>query len=308
MGTCLPDVFGPNGYLSTSQNHLDSLFLHTDGECPKVGFGTGDYELGAFRNLRTLSWKGLRIWDRKQDLQAVLDANSDHLENLEIEVADCDKLIEEGGGHWYPNDLDYRDFWDRLHIHDAVPTFFQSLTKLSLSYITFELVDTSLAKSFNVTNLQSLTIRHCRCAPVFLETLTTVEGGLKLRYFELCMDDAPSWEFSERPIQDLLESFGGLQDLYLVVNVGGGFSSYLDAISEHSDSLERLLWHGRHQGQEKTTDLRLFGKLDVGFPIMNAVNAESVDVEVLRLITIPGLRFLGLCIQPKKLVLASQTS
>lgn len=158
-------------------------------------------------------------------------------------MADCDKRIDqEGGVRWDHGDHhDSSDFWEILYLFEYVPTVFLSLIKLLLSYITFEIVSVSLAGPFNVANIWALTIRHWRCASDFLESLTMVEGGLKLRSFELCIDDGPSWDFKERPIQEFLESFGGLQELCLVVNVGGVFSSYLDAISRHSDSLQRLV-------------------------------------------------------------------
>lgn len=234
-----------------------------------------------------------------KDLQTLFESNARALESVELDILDWDSTDLSGAAR-----RSFSNAWTMIRMEEDTPLSFPALTRLSLSNVAFEKISVpKLAMALNAKMLRSLTIRNCRHAAIFLSSLSRMEGGVNLEAFELCMDDTLSLDPAERPIYTFLASFSNLKTLCLLVHISvHDMGSYSRAISNHSNSLERLVWHGRHG--DRNADFRTihncpeFGRSLFGDPAAIARKLGPAST----LLSKSPLEFLGVCIEPIQLV------
>lgn len=207
----------------------------------------------SFRNLKRFSWKGLRSARDLRLLCGILRTNLERLEELCLDFIDENvvrKIWEE------------KARWSVLDVEDQASDFFpghvlpheeagsiqplSSLNSLFLSACRIQGPTELLIPALNIEHLQSLKLHKC---PGILDLFSAVVDSaivLKLKYLEIISYDppAPGDIISlETGLCQFLESFDGLEDMYIMIypqelNIG-----CWEAIAHHKSTLKRLIWH-----------------------------------------------------------------
>ncbi|KAJ4168683.1 hypothetical protein NW754_010606 [Fusarium falciforme] len=231
MGTCVPEeILAEKGILGRMHPTIQSLRLITDPECPRGA--CEPMRLPNFRQLKSLSWKGPNA-AYLLELGRLIIKNSQHLQEVEIDLLDWER-VDSINGYYDDSDSDgwgtdsdeywmdssrngdkkvgfFACIWNR-HMHTTTPRpIFNALTKLSLSHWTS-----------------------------FLEYAPKLNVALKLK--ELEIEDHGDWPNPPRlsTLWGFLDSFSGLQKLYLSFEELIGILPPCGHISRHRDTLQRL--------------------------------------------------------------------
>lgn len=218
--------------------------------------------LGKFEAIRSLSWKGL---GKKDDLDSVRDCITINAQGIEILVLD---LL-----HWGKAKMAYYDSLDRREqgghvLHNIfVGNFFAEnvlgifsgesrvilphLSSLSLSEVSFEAAVEEMQHVLNITQLRSLKLRNCRYSLALLDTIVRGPQTVRLRSFELVIDVEACFFQGVRiqqhdvSISRFLNSFQGLEDLYLRTTYSIDWAFIAQSILNHLSTLNRLITQGR---------------------------------------------------------------
>ncbi|EEU43788.1 uncharacterized protein NECHADRAFT_82939 [Fusarium vanettenii 77-13-4] len=257
MGTCVPEeILAEKGILGRMHPTIQSLRLITDPECPRGA--CEPMRLPNFRQLKRLSWTGPNA-AYLLELGHLIIKNSQHLQEVEIDLLDWDK-VESINGYYDDSDSDgwgtdsddywmdssrngdkkagvFACIWNR-HMHTTTPRpIFNALTKLSLPHVR---VGPGLIGEMNIGLLRSLTLRSCLKWTSFLEYAPKLNVVLKLK--ELEIEDHYDWPDPPRlsTLWGSLDSFLGLEKLYLSFEELVGILPPCGHISRHRDTLRRL--------------------------------------------------------------------
>ena len=279
LGCCVPDqVFGEEGFLNFDQNAIQDLSLITDGTCPSPEWEHLE-GLSDLRHLRRLSWKGLNPNRSQILLRHTLMANCAHLECLELEPIGCGEVyvhVEEIIG-----DTDV--LRDVFH--------FNNLRHLSLTKVALAAPCARMATTFCIEQLQSLKLRDCHQTLEFLEGLTESSHIIKLRSFEVAIDEEAYLQTyyesnKPHPIESFLLSFQGLEELSISIsNTFHPVNPITDPICHHRDTLRRLVYHEEGNEIHRESEGPLAWKLFTN-RIVEGMNLECI----------------GFCLSPSLLV------
>ncbi|KAJ3460287.1 hypothetical protein MRS44_011154 [Fusarium solani] len=257
MGTCVrEEILAEKGILGRMHPTIQSLRLITDPECPRGA--CEPMRLPNFRQLKSLSWKGPNA-AYLLELGHLIIKSSQHLQEVEIDLLDWER-VEEINGYYDDSDSEgwatgSADSWMdssrngdkkagffaciwKWHLRTTTPRpIFNALTKLPLSHVR---VGPGLIDEMNIGLLRSLTLRSCPKWTSFLEYAPKVNVALKLK--ELEIEDHGDWPNPPRlsTLWGFLDSFSGLQKLYLSFEELIGILPPCGHISRHRDTLQRL--------------------------------------------------------------------
>lgn len=258
MGTCVPEeILAERGILGRMHTTIQSLRLVTDPDCPRGA--CEPMRLPNFHQLKSLSWKGPNA-SYLLELGHLIIENSQHLQEVEIDLLDWERV---GAMNGYPISDSDNDGWatdsddDRVessrngdkkagffaciwngHMRTTTPRpIFNALTRLSLSHVR---VGPGLIDEMNIGLLTSLTLRSCPEWTSFLEYAPKLNVALKLK--ELEIEDHDDWPNPPRlsTIWGFLDSFSGLEKLYLSFEELIGILPPCGHITRHRDTLKRL--------------------------------------------------------------------
>ena len=245
-----PHVFGSEGYLTKKQTAIRSLSLITPSS-EMWGQGTEVDEpiiLSVYSKLQTFSWKGLCSRMDMDCLRSLFAANSQTLEDLELDFIDW-AIVSIDADLDEPPTAELQSFDAVLpRRSDGKPLRFKNLKRLALSNFEFEDPTLRISHTFNVKLLQSLNLNSCEGILVFLSTIVSRGVVMTLRSLELVLID----DVSERDgnvqstLISFLKSFQGLEDLYLMLRAGGLEERgrwrlhYWNAINHHSSTLSTM--------------------------------------------------------------------
>lgn len=257
MGTCVrEEILAEKGILGRMHPTIQSLRLITDPECPRGA--CEPMRLPNFRQLKSLSWKGPNA-AYLLELGHLIIKSSQHLQEVEIDLLDWERVEEINGYYddsgsegWATGSADswmdssrngdkkagfFACIWN-WHLRTTTPRpIFNALTKLPLSHVR---VGPGLIDEMNIGLLRSLTLRSCPKWTSFLEYAPKVNVALKLK--ELEIEDHGDWPNPPRlsTLWGFLDSFSGLQKLYLSFEELIGILPPCGHISRHRDTLQRL--------------------------------------------------------------------
>lgn len=236
------------------QNQIRSLTLKTAGMCNMNMEGGAPLHLSNFKNLRSFSWAAPRSAEDFEAIQGVLRANSDHLEELCLDLVDW----IEADDSWFtdravwtgPRSLNFfaQDILELSSRDEEKKVLLPSLRDLTLSAVSFRSVPKKLACAFNFSGLRSLKLRNCPCTRSLLEVLINPNQVIKLTSLELLLGedewDDPHAEMD--PVKPFLESFEGLEELSLLIaDPMGVEDDYWSPIFHHQRTLKKLVYHER---------------------------------------------------------------
>ena len=258
LGMCIPDhILGPEGYLTKKQTTIESLSLITGVVCwssnPRQRqFNPPIITLSGFPMLRRLSWKGLQRIEELESLRAFFQSHYQMVEDLELDfirwqIVQIWRLRPDKN----PRRAQFTDIM-LPHNLDGYIKRFTSLKRLALSGFAFDAHTRSFTHAFNVSNLQSLKLHNCKKILAFLSTIANEGLVLKLKSLELIIEDEPIERdgTSKSPLITLLQSFQGLEHLYLMLPSETARADrrtycYWNAILHHSSTLKSLIYHER---------------------------------------------------------------
>lgn len=241
LGCCIPHQV--LAHLTSKQRRIHTLSLIIDGTCTNQEDYSG---LCKFKKLRSITWKGMRLDENREVIRRFFQVNAQHLEYLDPEPVT-----------FLSN--------DRLPIEtlltdaETATPGFGALRHLCLSRLS---VETLLASTFQMGQLQSLKLRDCFKQLELLERLSRSKRAVNLRSFEIVHTDiVPHYDHTLVPIKHFLNSFTGIEKL--CISLEEWYSTgenFLDSIHHHEKTLKRLMYHMRAKDENRRSR-RLFGAL-----------------------------------------------
>ena len=277
-------------YLNLRQPSLQRLGLITDGSCPFWIDPSSTSHIPSLTSLRSLSWRCIAESSSKEQqmLESLVKRNANHLENLTLQQINTDPD---------PEDPDMIPTWPRdlllellsqkqTHIQqtkdsDPCVPLFPSLQNLSLCMFNFEGKGPEFCNLFDPSLLSNLKLWSCDSGHRILSALATSKQKLGLRHLEYS-GVFPHTDYREHNgMLDLLESFRGLQDLFIHSERYTDWPSMFDAIVQNHSGIERLVAHPDES----------YSNMD-----WQAELSPSDDALTSHPYMLPKLRCLGVCI------------
>jgi hypothetical protein len=274
----VPDsLLGPSGYLTTSQKDIESLRLITDGSClwrQENRLNIGPTLLG-FPNLKRLSWAGLSSYEDFHTLADTLQQISQQLVEFELDL-EYHVYLQSN------TDRDHSLFTSKvLRLQQPATPMFHALRTLSLCSVSFttSLFDETEAtrrilEAFNFSTLRSLKIRSCPGWELVLQNLTGSTPPMALRSFEIQSTISEDGYVGPGVIAPFLESFEGLDELFLSTSSPAPTLDIWHAMGHHIKTLRRFVHHQRDVVLDETSpileeerdlsDLSFFDVSDLG--------------------------------------------
>lgn len=154
MGHCVPvEILGPTGYFARKQDRIESIRLITDPSCEIDIASDFPVDLSAFQNLKSISWKGLRVEQDFASLGKAMQRNRDQLLELELDLFDWYTMAEsleiDEADRYDKDDTGYHNYFLHgvlgLHADDA-KIMFPALQVLSLSAVSLRSAGEELAR------------------------------------------------------------------------------------------------------------------------------------------------------------------
>ncbi|KAF9766324.1 hypothetical protein IL306_001279 [Fusarium sp. DS 682] len=223
----------------------------------RYNFRERKVDLLAFRQLHYLRWRG-PTFDNLKAFAAALKNNKAHLQTLELDIVEWQLMRMTLG---YQND-DQRIHRPRARDCMARGVFgldtrspriaFPNLHTLILSHVP---LTATLAQAVDFETLRSLTIRLCPQWYDFVLEMTSRDIQVKLKKLEIQElwpknDNEDEICDEEDPVEALVNSFGGLEELYLD-QVGDMFSKYTwENVCAHGSTLKRFANHSRFYAED----------------------------------------------------------
>ena len=315
MGVCLPpvpddsfatDILTTDGYITKYQTKLTSLSIIDDAGC------AWSYRLPCldnFTDLRHLSWKGLRLGYKIQDLCHVFRFISHRLEPLELEIyTSCDV----NQANWsYDPETRLRGPTNLMKAMlgcsvKTIPVAYPSLRYLSFSNADLRPSGRSSLDAIDFTLLRSLKIHDCLgVSKLLLQT----PPDLQLDVLHITAGDQHKRRH-HTILADFMSKVRGLKEVCLLIYPGMQSQYYWAALMGHTSTLNRLAYHERGAIPPELTpiihqdfvDLSLFESKE-GYPYFVPTYQIPSSAQIfVRLLDDSPLEFLALCDSPKRMV------
>jgi hypothetical protein len=207
-----------------------------DGERP--------IDLSAFRSLRSISWINLRSAEDFEALGSVLQTNSAHLTELQLDFvywAEAEDSWFVDWGRWSEN------FFARQVLKlsaGEIAVKFPALETLLLSEVSLVSAAPEMFYAFNLSRLRSLTLRNCPGSEDFLRGV--VELGEAIRLVSLEVQAGINHDFDiAGAISTLLGAFEGLENLYVAHTGPTDTIAFWHSMLKHKSTLTRFTFHQR---------------------------------------------------------------
>ena len=214
---------------------------------------SGSPDLSPLKCLRSLSWKSITNASELYALRDSLSLNSEHLSTLELDLVYLSKVIQiwclthgNFSRHYFEKPM---PFWGNIFATTVLrlkpgdsSIVFPFLEALRLSALHFSSAATEMAWALNLTNLRSLKLHNCPDSLELLDRVSKAPQPMRLTSFELVTRENMVDSF---PLSNFLESFTGLEEMYLFMQDLGVQppKDYWSSIRCHKSTLKRLVYH-----------------------------------------------------------------
>lgn len=226
LGSCTPaSLLGDHAYLPLKQSRLKSLSITKNPSCWYSNRELLD--LGRFRSLQTVSWRGIITASDVVEVGKMLQRNAKHLQDLElnIEGSQCQPLIQSVTTR-------------QSSVHD-MPVVFWSLKNLCLAGVGFGSISSDAIVLWNISRLVSLALNECPEVGDFLKTSIDI-AQLTLKSFELVTLREPLG--SPSTLNSFLWSFQSLERLHLSIDECSlDMGTIWKSIAHHKSTLRELV-------------------------------------------------------------------
>lgn len=263
MGTCIPpQILGPFGHLPLKQKGIESIRLTTDGACEWNLYGNCLIDLSEFKNLKSLSWSGLRSENDFSTLHGALQQFSNQLVELDLDLIDWNTV-----NYFLMDQDDSRDFFVRRIL--AIPPggrkgMFSALQLLSLSGVSLIDFPEEITEAFDFKTLRSLKLRLCPGWDDFLQHACQSCQPIALKSLEIQITDDIEDNFRDT-ISEFLESFEGLEKLFISTNSARDPLDLWYAALHHKSTLRRFVHHVRGGASEDGFSYEDMDRPDLSF-------------------------------------------
>ena len=223
--------------------------------------------LGEPNAIRSLSWKGLSRAHEFDSVRDCIEINGQGIETLVLDLVPPTRFLSS----CRKAESAYYDGRRRREQRDDLPVnFFATdvlrvfpgekrvvlphLSVLSLSKVSFQAAAKEMQHALNITHLSSLKLQNCGYSLALLDTIVGGNHKMRLRSFELVIDKkANTFQGARKKRHDVsisafLDSFRGLEDLYLMITDPIDWGLISKSISNHTSTLDRLITHGSQHG------------------------------------------------------------
>lgn len=248
LGTCVPStVLGTHGIISLNHSQIRSLNLTTDPFCHP---SECDIDLSAFRQLRTLSWKGPRAEDLDALSVAIL-GNSAHLRKLELDLVSWPQLLYDLGISGDEEDEEDEDgriadnYFTRtiLCLDKCSPQpLLPAIRVLSLSQVP---VSASMVFAVDFPAIESFTLRRCPGWDELLEHVLHLGLSIKLSILEIQETDDVTHGEADHTLAQFLSAFEGLQELFISHQGPSHTLALWELFRGRHSTLRRFVYHQR---------------------------------------------------------------
>ena len=249
MGHCVPiEILGPQGYFARKQDRIESIRLITDPSCDIDIASDFPVDLSAFQNLKSISWKGLRVKQDFASLGKAMQRNRQRLLELELDLFDWHEMIQS-------LELDEDDTGSHnsfVHgvlglLPDGAKITFPALQVLSLSAVSLRYAGEHLARALDVSLLQSLKLRLCPGWEKFLDCLACLGHPITLKTLEVQSSEHVQdvGGDGERELSAFVDTFQGLRDLFISINGPLYSQDIFRSAIRHKSTLRRFAYHVR---------------------------------------------------------------
>lgn len=215
--------------------------------------------LTSFKHVRKFAWKGIRLGPELESLKAFLEMNCDILDSLNLDFTDWQEVEDAWDCHHWLTMRDQSTYMESEYFTAAEKQYlfaqrllplsskglnrvFASLTVLSLCAAPLSITAEELSVVFNINQLNSLALHRCEGATTFLHAIAQAHVPLVLRHLELVVEDEINWGTEESAIAAFLQSFQGLEHLYLMIKPVLPAERYWLSINRHLRTLKRLTY------------------------------------------------------------------
>ena len=259
---------GVSGYFPLRQTNIETLRLVTDWSCPDSNIAL---DLASFPHLKRLSWVGLCPDAQATALAAALARTSYQLVELDLDLR-YDGNSEVSSQVQQDDPLFARDL---LGIPGRRIKKFNALKVLSLAAVSLipsgigirdssnssnheELHDRNkhvvkqISNVFDFSKIQSLKLRFCPGWQELLDLLTQYPRLVRLKSLEILSTKEDNGR--GQSITRFLESFKGLEDLFLCTSISHNPLDIWRSALHHKATLRRIVHHQREMDTDDESD------------------------------------------------------
>lgn len=239
MGTCVPHrILGTTGYLRSKQTSIQAISLITDGGCEVNLDGEYPIDLSGFNSLRDISWTGLQSDEDFDTLGSALKKNTLHLEKLQLDFV-----------NWTPENWDEDSNFFAVEILKLpvgkVAVMFPALKMLSLRAVSLKNAEKELAHALNISQLSSLTLRHCSRSEDFLSAAVAAGQSIGLSSLEIVYGPSDDEYDMLHILFQSLKNLKGIRDLFISLPGPDATLDFWHAVAENLPRLTRFVYHQR---------------------------------------------------------------
>ena len=131
------------------------------------------------------------------------------------------------------------------HTPDKSTRCFPPLRSLSISEFSFTVINEMISPVIDFSQLRSLTLQNCTDTPPFLDGIMASGEHIALKHLELKFQDRIYQGWRTSSLVRFLQSFEGLEDLYLMIDPRLPTEVYWNSMASHHWTLKRFLYHER---------------------------------------------------------------
>ncbi|PYH94049.1 hypothetical protein BO71DRAFT_380277 [Aspergillus ellipticus CBS 707.79] len=258
LGTCLPDeLVNRIEALLKNQKQINSIALITDSDCKVNRNTSSSIDLVQFSKLESLSWKGLKHYNDFESVRAFISAHGAQLKTLCLDLIGWDSAVlawRRGFLRNSPQDTGLPDnFFARSVLclqHGKLIRPFPALKCLTLTQVSFHPMQAEMVNALNVEGLRALQLSNCPGIFSWLRQVLRSGTPLNLKSLELVFNPELANQIIDEAFDNVtdtvtkfLQSFQGLEDLYLMLPQQTDWQAMSEGIAHHSSTLKRLVTH-----------------------------------------------------------------
>lgn len=195
--------------------------------------------LARFKEVRRFSWKRLQSPREYRILSGFLHKNYKILEELTVE-----------SGRPEPH---YGSAMDGRHsikfilprTPDSPSQCFPPLRSLSVSGFSFNATNEIVTPMIDSSRLRSLVLQNCTDTPLLFRNVLKSGQHIALKHVDLKFKDCIYQGWSTSILPSFLQSFEGLEELYLMIGPVIPTEVYWDSTKKHHWTMKRFLYHER---------------------------------------------------------------
>ncbi len=256
------DLVGGDASALKTQTKLKTISLTTDGTCGSNIETQFFVDLVPFKELHTLSWRGISTFGDFEAVKKCIAAHRDTLTSLTLDLISWERAT----ATWrktlawqspMPTTTHQNFFASNVlgvQVGQAIERL-PSLDHLSLSAVSFRSVPMEMACALNFAGLRELELWHCPYSLRLLGALVEFASNsmtLKSFKFTIASDPGSPPGSCEAIVARFLKCFQGLEELHLMLPSPIDWAVLCGGAMRHSSTLQHFVAHTRSEAYLNT--------------------------------------------------------